>query len=362
MEKSILQKHPKTATAVLSLIIIAIFLAILSAILTFDFLQDSKNGEKYSIFDKIIYKITCGDQRNIRLRELKPNHESKKFPAKTTKNLEYKEYVLRSDSDGFVEPSFVNENPDLQIFFLGGSTTECEYVDAELRFPYLVGKILREKTGLKINSDNAARSGNNSLHSINILINKLLPYKPNMVIMMHNVNDLSALFYEGSYWNKNKTIAPISCAIKDRDSQRKLSSQWVDSTWQNKLIADKNEQEKLLKLFKENLKIFIAINKAKNIAPVLMTQPNRIERDPKFTLERGAEMDRVYKELYIRFNQIIRQTAREENILLIDLAQKIPSEKKYIYDSVHLNNAGSALVADEITKILYPYINQKFRK
>jgi len=362
MEKSILQKYPKTATALLSSIIIAIFLAIFAAILNFDFLQDYKNGEKYSILDKIIYKITCSDQRNIRLRELRPNHESKKFPNKNTENLEYKEYVLRSNFDGFVEPAFVNENPDAQIFFLGGSTTECEYVDEELRFPYLVGKILQQKTGLKINSDNAARSGNNSLHSIDILVNKLLPYQPNIVVMMHNVNDLSALFYEGSYWNKNKTITPISCASKDRDSQGKLSSQWADSSWQNKLIADKNEQEKLLKLFKENLKILIAINKAKNITSVLMTQANRIEKDPKFTLERGLEVDKTYRELYIRFNQIIRQTAREENILLIDLAQKIPSEKKYIYDSVHLNNAGSVLVADEIVKVLYPYIKNRHAK
>ena len=358
MEKHFFKKHPKTATLLTSAIIITIFLATFLAIINFDFLQDRKNGETYSILDSIIYKIKCSDSRNIRLRELKPNHKVKKFPDKKITNLEYKEYVLRTNQDGIVEPAFVNENPDIQIFFLGGSTTECEYVDEELRFPYLAGRILQEKTGLKINSDNAAKSGNNSLHSIDILLNKLLPYKPDMVVMMHNVNDLSTLFYEGSYWNDNKTIAPITCAKKDRDSQRKLSDQWSDSIWYKKIIANQNEQEKLLKVFRENLKIFISINKAKNITPVLMTQANRIEKDAEFTMNRDADLDLVYKNLYIRFNQAIRQVAREENVLLIDLAKKIPSDKKYIYDTIHLNNTGSALVAQEIANSLYPYLKK----
>ena len=53
-----------------------------------------------------------------------------------------KPYVLRVDRQGFIMPSKIHDHPDLTIAFLGGSTTECIYVDEDNRFPYLVGRLL----------------------------------------------------------------------------------------------------------------------------------------------------------------------------------------------------------------------------
>ncbi|MCE3255462.1 MAG: hypothetical protein K0R25_956 [Rickettsiaceae bacterium] len=357
MSKSFFEKNPKIATFIFSSIIVAAFAALLAVILKINFLQDYEGGEKYSILDKAIYQIRCNGERNIRLRELNPNRDYVRIPDGKFETLEDKKYILRSDKDGMVKPSFIHKNPDLQIFFLGGSTTECETVDEEFRFPYLTGRLLEEKLKAKINSDNAARSGNNSLHSINILINKILPYNPDIVVMMHSINDLTSLFYEGSYWNDNKTIAPISCAKKHSDSKKNYD-QWEGSNWQQKVVNDKAEQDKLVKMFKENLKIFINVSRAKNITPVLMTQANRVENKPDFTSGRGLQTDIVYKKLYTRFNQTIRDIGKAENILVIDLARKIPSDKKYIYDPVHLNKAGSVMAAEEIAEKLSIYITQ----
>ena len=94
-------------------------------------------------------------------------------------------------------------HPDISLVFLGGSTTVCHYLDENLRFPYLTGVLLENKLGIKINSYNAGRSGNNSLHSIDILLNKILPINPQIVVMMHNINDVTTLVYERSYWNNN---------------------------------------------------------------------------------------------------------------------------------------------------------------
>ncbi len=55
---------------------------------------------------------------------------------------------------------------------------------------------------------------------------------------------------------------------------------------------------------------------------------------------------------YDAFNQIIRDTALIEGIEIIDLAKEIPSTKNFIYDSAHLNEEGSLLVADILTKFL----------
>ena len=44
-------------------------------------------------------------------------------------SLAQKPYVLRVDRQGFIMPSKIHDHPDLTIAFLGGSTTECIYVD-----------------------------------------------------------------------------------------------------------------------------------------------------------------------------------------------------------------------------------------
>ena len=119
-----------------------------------------------------------------------------------------KKYLLRIDNDGFIVPSKKYANPDMSIVFLGGSTTECRYVAEDHRFPYLTGVLLEQQTGIKINSYNAARSGNHSLHSLDILLNKVFPIKPDIVVMLDNINDLVVLLYESSYWN-HKSSKPV---------------------------------------------------------------------------------------------------------------------------------------------------------
>ena len=100
--------------------------------------------------------------------------------------------------------------PDLTLVFLGASTTACIYVEEESRFPYLVGKLLAQKTGKKITSINSGVGGNNSLHSLDILLNKIIPVRsPTSWCMMHNINDLVALIYDRTYWSKNPTRQPI---------------------------------------------------------------------------------------------------------------------------------------------------------
>ncbi len=349
------QKYPKLATFILSGIIFSITIFIIVFVLKLDILQDTEGGEKYSIADQIKYGIRCHNKRHIKLRENSPNKNELIFPSAKHETLEHKEYLIRTDKDGIIEPAFIHENPDLQIFFIGGSTTECETVDEEFRFPYLSGRIIEGKTGLKVNGDNAARSGNNSLHSINITINKLLPYKPDMIVMMHNVNDLSTLIYEGSYWNYNKSKSHLVCTHKN-SKLLKDNNEWGNSTWQEQVLNSKLEQENLLKKFENNLKLFANIARSHNIIPVIMTQPNRIEDIADFKTGRGGLFNKVYQDLYKKFNQKIRQFGKENNVLVIDLANHIPQNKEYIYDTVHINKKGSILVSNKIASDISSYL------
>ena len=153
------------------------------------------------------------ERRYINLREILPGVDTVDVPpdkaVRESDGLVQKPYRVRTDARGFMLPYNRYEKPDLTLVFLGGSTVACIYVEEENRFPYLVGNLLAQKTGKKITSINSGVGGNNSLHSLDILLNKIIPVRPDVVVMMHNINDLVALIYDQTYWSKNPTRAAI---------------------------------------------------------------------------------------------------------------------------------------------------------
>ena len=118
----------------------------------------------------------------------------------------------------------------------------------------------------------------------------------------------------------------------------------------------------MVEQFEMNLQTFITICKIRKITPVLMTMASRFTENP----EKGI-IDRFktvvisyqeYKHLFDLFNDSIRKKALENNILVIDLAAKIPPEKEYIYDVIHYNNTGSIKAAEIIRDNLKPLLQQ----
>jgi lysophospholipase L1-like esterase len=316
------------------------------------------------------------ERRYIRLREYRPGTRLLlAFPRNHlpyTDNQFTKKYRLNIDKNGFIEPSQKYDHPDKVIVFLGGSTTECMYMDAEHRFPYLVGKILEDETGQKINSYNGGMSGLNTLHAIDLLINKVIPLHPQVVVFMENINDLSTLLYEHTYWNNHTVRSPLETLKKGkmvgkllkemlfpelneayRNLKETLARQPQDEFARargQKLTVD---QAGFVHEFTMNLQTLVCICQAHEITPILMTQENRITDHPdpvvaaylgRYGTDTGLSYARL-KELYDAFNDAIREVGRENHIMVIDLAREIPPDKKYIYDIVHFNDAGSQMAA-----------------
>jgi len=355
MKKNFFERNPKA----ILLIINSLFIGLLIFILNLNIFQDAANSEKYSLIDSALYQIRCEGKRHIVLRENKPNQNTHRVPP-YDKNAKY---PFRTDENGFIQPTKIHENPDLNIFFVGGSTTECENVDELYRFPHLAGRILEEKTGKKINSYNGGKSGNNSIHSINNLLNKIAPMHPNFVVRMENINDLSTLLYEETYWNRNKSRSNLACFSKNYSSARNFRNEWEQSPFRD-MIMDVAHQNKIKAEYKRILEIFVEITKAVGATPVLMTQANKIENDPNFSINReNKDFDKAYRKLYTDFQKITREVAAEKKILLIDLAKDLPGSDKYLYDSVHLNNEGSKLVSEIIArKLEKDVVNYKVKK
>ena len=329
--------------------------------------------------------------RAIALREYRPY--MKELVQAGIKEVHFdtlvpKKYLLRIDNDGFIIPSKKYSDPDISMVFLGASTTECRFVEEENRFPYLAGLLLERKLGIKINSYNAARSGNHSLHSLDILLNKVVPMKPAIVIMMHNINDLSILLHEKSYWNKNKSrsvifdvndeivsnffkimrdrwIPNLSAGMRNFD--RSIRSFWKSDSKANdefaatrgKIAVDKSG---MVEQFEMNLQSFIYLCKARNIIPVLMTMSSRFKEKPDKIVADAVQDSGLdygqFKDIFDTFNESIRKKAKENNIMVIDLAKEIPQEKEFMYDVVHHNDNGSIKSAEVISEQLAPLVQQ----
>jgi lysophospholipase L1-like esterase len=377
------------ATLVISLIVVLVIAGM--ALLT----------EKILALKNHNQRNPTGIQRYIKLREFNPLYRDVLVPdqgaMRMSDGLVQKPYVLRVDRQGFIMPSKVHEHPDLTMVFLGGSTTECTYVDENLRFPYLAGRLLEPQTGLKVNAYNAGRSGNNTLHCINVLMNKVVNLKPDVVVLMENINDLAILMYDKTYWNDNPSRSPIiekkpnfKTVGKDLEQTFHLVR---DLTFPNLSYAIKGlfhsgdksqgdefkevrgkkitiDQELLVREFTLNLKTFINICRARGITPVLMTQASRLTDHPdpliqkmmhKLAASQGIRYA-DFKGAFDRLNQTIREVGAENQVLVIDLARVIPPAKENICDVAHFSDQGSRLVAAEIARALKPAIASLVKK
>ena len=137
--------------------------------------------------------LAKGTNRSIVLRELNPNQYASIRPnnnyMKDVESLEQIDYEINIDKDGFIKTgNKVEINPDIKVLFLGGSTTETLYVPEKNRFPSVVERNLRSELTQTINILNGGVSGNNSMHSIFVLLAKGIALEPNYVVLMHNIS------------------------------------------------------------------------------------------------------------------------------------------------------------------------------
>ena len=392
--KTLFKKYPKIMLVAVNVILIFILLFLAEAFLSF-----TKEKPKVEIEND-------GIHRAISLREGRPYFSAQFTPEDywkdITDNLEFKTYHTRFDENGFLEPSKVYDQPDKEIFFLGGSTTFCEFVDENARFPTLTARLISEKTSLKINGYNGGMSFNNSLHSINTLLNKVIPQSPDIVVMMHATNDAFTLAtYESYFKPGSRNVANLIELPQPPAGLRSVAKGFRDLLFPNlysavqksfakaghaaastDLIEEKNLGSKFkgedfyVEKFEQNLRIFISICQDAGIEPVLMTQANRLTENPDPAVKnyigflqglgQSAHSDDTghylplnyaqFARLEHAFNEAMRRVGAGRNVLVIDLEKNIPQTKEFIYDAVHFTEAGSRKAAEIIAASLTPLL------
>ncbi len=316
-------------------------------------------------------------------------------------------YTLSIDEHGFIEPSTRHPQPDFEIAFVGGSTTECLYLRPAERFPARAGQLLEEQTGLNINAINAGRSGNHTMHSLVNTIGKIVPRRPRYAVLMHATNDIGWLGGYETYWMDKKDIGLVqernrgtTQALRDlRDRTfphtfRTLGQGIKALKLQIAQVFSKRGQESgaqapannaavkpaaapaeapdvkemaRRKILRENyepaLRSFVRLAKAWDIKPVLMTQVlvkpgvggaanaqgDLLGADQ---LARGDFDAASFSSIHAYANALIAHVAETEGALLIDLAGARDWQPGDVYDGLHLTPTGSERVAQIITEAI----------
>ena len=321
-----------------------------------------------------------GVERYIVLRERRPSSDIPQSPADSlvavADGLEKRSYPFRADADGYLIPSQVHQHPDLTVVFLGGSTTECMYMQEEERFPYLVGRLMEQRLGITVNTLNGGTAGNNTLHCLLALQAKVLPKRPQAVVLMECVNDLNFLMTVGDYWTPHasrgivfdKQYNPIKAFILKHLTGRKP----LEGDSQDEFAAQRGKEKMLdpavvTASYRKNLEHFVFLCRQHGITPILMTQFNRFTAQPEENLVRqmkawGSLDYPAYRKAYNAMQDTLRAVAAEQHVPLIDLDALVPKTKEYMYDVAHLNSAGARLVAGMVADGLRTILFQAAQK
>lgn len=334
--------------------------------------------------------------RSISLREIAPNLNitfKNRQQVQINPRAELKDIEINTDKDGFLRNQLNFEDYDYaDVVFLGGSTTLSLYVDQNLRWTRLVENRVSETLNEKIKILNSSNGGNHSMHSNLKLIAKVIEKKPQVVVLMNVINDMSLLSKTGSYFFTPPSRSLINNKFSENNEQSNYSSlsynlrKIIFTLYPNLygLIRDRVlgygsvnlrndeykdfrstliEEQIALKEYKKSLELFISICRIYDIKPVLMTQFNSFsELNMDYVIDSylkdfNSKEDILYfLNLYSKANQLVRDIAKKNNVNLIDLDLEIPKNLDNFVDVIHLSNKGSIavseVVAEHISKLL----------
>jgi lysophospholipase L1-like esterase len=281
----------------------------------------------------------------------------------------------------------------LTIIAVGGSTTLCRYNSEGKTWVDLLGQKL-DKSFPKFWINNAGFDGQSTIGHLILMDDIIAPLKPKVVLFLVGANDQfleeqkvhdqhflrksksSLSYFIENMLNKSDIYYYISNYLRYAKARKFGMLHYpVDMTKiENKYLTTKQIEEfkeghrtqKLIS-YKERLINLVEICNKNGIEPVFITQPyllgKGIDEDSGVNLATAAV--RAYNgevawgivELY---NDVLRQTAKDHHILLIDLAKELPKRSKYYYDFYHYTNEGSALTAEIIYRHLYPFLKNRY--
>ena len=315
------------------------------------------------------------------------------------------------NAQGLRAKSFDPRNQQqFRILAIGGSTTECLYLDDSEAWPSLVEQALnRSSRGVNVWVGNAGVSGMNSRDHI-VQVKHLLAEFPriDMVVVLLGINDLLFRLRNDNYVPPNSPLSSPEAEIRQINRAfsippsepwykktavyhvlRIVKAQWhrlysqdsgatVLDAWRGNRTSGITMVDQLPDLtsavaeYQRNLNTIIDLVQAKGSRVVLMTQPTlwradlNFEEDKvlwagekgTFVEERGRSYysARALAEAMNLFNHKLLQVCESRKIDCVDLATKLPKTLEVFYDDAHFTVRGAQIVAETVSAHLAPFV------
>jgi lysophospholipase L1-like esterase len=277
------------------------------------------------------------------------------------------------------------EKPEdtIRILTLGGSTTKNGHLPAEDRYPAVLEKLLRSAhPEMKIEVFNGGQDTFTTKHSLINYVTNMKDWKPDIVIIMHGINDLYRSCLDPDYtmgdYNRlwSHFYGSSVKAAKPRSFIEELFLKPLLSKWYAAYLQIEEDrpldQYRSLPDFKRYLTSLVSYLKHDGVKVILMTEPylykDAMTEDEKLELIFGKMFckKQIYwigyaypspgslKEAMDAFNKAAIEVAKEQGVAYIDLERLIPKNTDYFIDDVHYTKLGSEkaaeFAAESITK------------
>lgn len=275
-----------------------------------------------------------------------------------------------------------------RIVCLGGSTTWGHHLEREETWPYLLESTLRDQ-GLDVEVINAGRHWYTTAHSIANYTTQMRYYHPDIVIIMHGINDLVRSFpapgepppewdygsYQGPMQN---VLAGYRASRRDGASQHWHPIQLLDHSAVYRLLFDESRRPRpsetadwplaalaTLDSYCEHLAYLTDLCTRDGVKVVLATQAHVYHRDH---LDGIPSFETTMREVYMKsadgvmisksslaeaMNAVNRSTievADQSGIPVADVEQAVGAAPSRFMDDFHLTAAGNIVAANTIER------------
>jgi len=259
----------------------------------------------------------------------------------------------------------------VRLAFLGASTTWCGEVSGDDKtWPHLVTAALRAAFPyVELDYLNAAVPGYTVRASLRNLEVRVAALEPDVVIIYEGANDLSGEMRELAL--KQGLIRDAKISERSWLARHSLLWNLVEKNL-DVLSAQDDARSNIGRLqvdpaaiglrFRQDLTSLVeaAKEKAKVVAVVTFSIQPRADQDKEQQLRASASalyyMPFIAPETliaaYARYNEVIRQVAKETGVLLIDEVDSIPGDALHFADTVHFTDSGSELMARRVVRAL----------
>ena len=292
--------------------------------------------------------------------------------------------------------SAVKKAGEYRVLCLGGSTTNCEELPVRARYPTVLQAILRERyPSAKIEVLNAGRPWYTTKHSLIGYTTYYQLWEPDLIVLMHAMNDLYRSFSPPRYaiggyniqWSHFYGPA-INCA---RQRPRITLEQKI---WKNTRQAfgkltgiryPENTKEKeppqeggdyplerfvSIKMFEEHLRRIARCVKNDNRDMLLVSQPSlyKEKMDPEelevlfigrtfcYSLNGAGQKEFPDHGSLLRamraFNDVTKRVALSENAFFADAADRVPKNLRHFINDAHYKEPGAKRLAEEVAKTI----------